>query len=423
MSDNLDKQNKETKRVMVNRELVVEPDFFSSNTRRKTPEGYLRANAGLVKTGILEFGADELGVEDRGDEIINVYFPDDSVFSTGTLDSAEMKPVTLGHPSDFVDSDNYRQHAVGHLGNDIYPYQNTLIGSVMITDQTAIDAISEGIAETSIGYYVNIVPKSGVYNGINYDYTLTGPIEVNHLAIVETGRAGETIRIYNQDGAKMKTDEFKKVLDEALEKNIDEFKVIAENAAKEAVKTVDETPKESDSEDTSHPLLMNVNIDADAIAQAVADKASAIVIEAFEVAQEAAQEASEQSDAEEITEEEVEEKVEEEEDLVEATNTAIKEQAKARMLLINKVSQLVADPDKLYDLETDREIIEAAFENSKEETESKSDDYLIGKIDSLVSNRERATTQRRNIANNVNTSSAIGISAYTPYGLKQNLKR
>ena len=84
------------------------------DTRRRTREGYLRADAALVRASIHPFTGSELPVlpEIDPDKQYGVLIDDNVVFAPETIDSARMKPVTLGHPTDDVTVDNYANLAL-----------------------------------------------------------------------------------------------------------------------------------------------------------------------------------------------------------------------------------------------------------------------------------------------------------------------
>ena len=422
------RKSSNSRRVFINAPLYYMDPYFGSS-RSRTSEGYLKGIAGLIKTGVLEFSAEEMGVE--GDGIVRVLFPEDSVFSPMTMDSAEMKPITLGHPEEFVDPDNYNDVSVGHLGNDVYPFDDALTSSILITKQAAIDAVDGGIEETSIGYHINVSEESGMFDGISYDYRVNGPIEINHLAIVDRGRAGSSIRVYNEKGTEMTEEQlknFKDALTEGLNAYKEEFSTSLTNAVKEMNAKNDGDPsgegdsdyqKELDTLKKKHGLddsvpQVNVNLDTDKLFEQIGKIAAEVMKEAAE-AQASAGEGSGSGDGEGEGEGSGDGEGEGEGaqaksgEKVGATNAM--EFFKERMALINKVTPLVNEPEKLIDMETDDEIIAAAFEN--EDIQDKSKDYLMASIDIRLANRDASKEQRKNIRNVQRAPSKSAISSGT----------
>jgi hypothetical protein len=93
-------------------------------------------------------------------------------------------------------SDNAKQYSVGSIGErfdrDSFDRVN---GSMLITDADAIKAVEDGTCQqVSMGYRCDLVFEPGEYNGEKYDAIQTN-IKYNHAAIVETGRAGDDIKI------------------------------------------------------------------------------------------------------------------------------------------------------------------------------------------------------------------------------------
>ena len=165
-------------RILIN-EKISEHKF-------KTPEGYLICtDAILARTGKQQYTRDE-AFGDGSDEIIDIDRPYEEVFSDKTLASFENKPITIEHPEEDVNIDNYKDYAVGfirdvHKGNvDGNP---VMLGNLVITDKEAIEKIESGeMTELSCGYDCDIKDDNGQYHFNN--------IRGNHLALCKEGRAG-----------------------------------------------------------------------------------------------------------------------------------------------------------------------------------------------------------------------------------------
>ncbi len=166
-------------------EQVARFDFNgSSGEFKRTPQGFLRVNARLSKTGVFKY---ESGREYRSEE---------EIFRTDSLESLRGAPVTDLHPSEksddsFLTPSNAQQHIIGiaeHVERD-GPY---LKGSLIIFHEEAIKAIESGERkEISLGYKCRLEPAPGSFNGEAYD-AIQRDIVVNHIAIGPKGwgRAG-----------------------------------------------------------------------------------------------------------------------------------------------------------------------------------------------------------------------------------------
>jgi uncharacterized protein len=70
--------------------------------------------------------------------------------------------------------------------------------SLVIWDAGAIDAIEDGSAEQiSAGYRYAYLPVAGSWMGKRYSGVMAD-IEFNHLALVESGRAGPTVMVHDE---------------------------------------------------------------------------------------------------------------------------------------------------------------------------------------------------------------------------------
>ena len=121
----------------------------------------------------------------------------DEVFSPETLASFEGMTVTVLHPEDddgnimFVDPENWRELAVGHLQNvrrGTGSKSDLMIADLIIKDEEAISYIENGLREVSCGYDAEYEQTA---IGKAKQYQITG----NHVALVPNGRAGSRCAI------------------------------------------------------------------------------------------------------------------------------------------------------------------------------------------------------------------------------------
>ncbi len=164
---------------------VLRFDFNgSSGEFKRTPQGFLRVNARLTKTGVFAY---ENGREYRSDE---------EVFRADSLASFKGAPVTDLHPSEkgaesFLTPANAKNHIIG-ITENIERDGPYLKGSLVIFHEDAIKAIESGERkEISLGYKCRLEQTPGSMNGEAYD-AIQRDIIVNHVAIGPKGwgRAG-----------------------------------------------------------------------------------------------------------------------------------------------------------------------------------------------------------------------------------------
>lgn len=157
-----------------------------------TPEGFLICQgAKLCRSGWQRYHGSELGLNTDGS--VNVFRPPEEVLSPAFLASLEGKCVCDSHPNHFVDSSNARWYCCGHVQNvrkgPALPNGDvTVLGDLIVTDESLIRKIEQGRRELSVGYAYQL--------SRDHDGTFEmRDLIANHLACVEKARAGSEIRI------------------------------------------------------------------------------------------------------------------------------------------------------------------------------------------------------------------------------------
>jgi len=164
-----------------------------SNRIAKTPEGFLICqDVPISRTGYQEYLASEIMENPvNGHKIIPVFRPATEVFDIRSLASFEGKPVTNEHPDEDVTPDNYTRYACGHVQN-VHPGEgedsNKVLADLYITDPSLINSILNGKREISCGYYAE---EKRDASGKLCQTKIRG----NHVAVVNSGRAGSKVRI------------------------------------------------------------------------------------------------------------------------------------------------------------------------------------------------------------------------------------
>lgn len=161
----------------------------------ETSEGYLTVKAPITRPGVFPYLKQDGGVE------MEAKLPEE-LFSERTIKSANAKPVTDDHPTEAVTAANYSQYAKGLTHTDAEVRDKKLYISFTITDSATIKKVKDGKRELSIGFLADVSKENGEYEGMTYD-SVQRNMEINHLAIVEKGRAGSTIAIRNDSMAYM----------------------------------------------------------------------------------------------------------------------------------------------------------------------------------------------------------------------------
>lgn len=189
----------------------------------ETSEGFLKAIADIARPGVFPY------LYENGEIVYEAKLPQD-ILSAETVTSASGVPLTLDHPKDadgnhiLVTPENAKELSHGNVSE---PEIEDGKIRVLLTalSKEAIDQIRSGKRELSIGFEYDLDQRPGEYDGKSYDASQKN-IRINHVALVGSGRAGETIRIHGDKKQMFKYRKFdattdleigsKEVLDELL---------------------------------------------------------------------------------------------------------------------------------------------------------------------------------------------------------------
>lgn len=166
----------------------VDRSVFKHKT---TAEGFLTGDAIVTRTGVFQY------VNNDGTIRHELRHPDD-VFNADSLASLKLKPVTDNHPPELVNSDNANVYAIGSTGESVTIDENSVAIKFSVHRKDAIKKVANGKRELSLGYKLDLIEESGVWDGVPYTHRQKN-IRYNHLAIVDQARAGRMARI-NMDG-------------------------------------------------------------------------------------------------------------------------------------------------------------------------------------------------------------------------------
>ncbi len=158
-----------------------------------TPEGYLRVKVRAARTGTQIYSD---GFNTWGE-----YRDASEVFASLSLESWGLKPFTNDHPSEWVGIDNWAAYTKGTVGQDAKRDSTALDGdeyvlvTIQVSDLETLKAIRGGKVELSAGYSARLQRNPGRdYKGREYEFT-QHDIFINHLSLVDRGRAGPLARV------------------------------------------------------------------------------------------------------------------------------------------------------------------------------------------------------------------------------------
>ena len=168
--------------------------YTISPNQLETGEGFLICrNVPVARIGEQDYLGTEIGL-DR-EEIVKVKRPAEEVFSDAALASFEGKPVTNNHPPVLLDPENVGMYEMGHIQNVRQgrgEWDGYVVGDLHIHDRQLIEDIRNGKRQVSCGYECEYTDNGdGTYTQSN--------IRGNHVAVVESGRAGNKAAIMDSN--------------------------------------------------------------------------------------------------------------------------------------------------------------------------------------------------------------------------------
>lgn len=182
-------------------------------------------------------GWQELGLEPE--RIYKGYRPASELSKPDTIESVNGIPIQLAHHMDYADNPA-KNTRVGSTGTDGAFHSPFLTNSLHIQDKNAIDRINDGsMRELSLAYRYKPVFQSGeTPDGEKYDFVMTD-ISANHIALVDEGRAGHEVLVYDSKGGFM-ADNVDKTLPAADDDAVEKKEVaLAEQVKQGAQKLID----------------------------------------------------------------------------------------------------------------------------------------------------------------------------------------
>ena len=160
---------------------------------RETADGYLVCQPRIARTGIQLYTGAEVGRPDL--EQVRVYRPEAEVMHKDSLKSLAGRPVTIEHPDEPVNSKNWKDLAVGSLGDEVLRDGEFIRVPMILMDASAIEYARSEKRELSVGYTAILQWADGkTPAGEDYDCMQTA-IRANHVAITHTARGGDKLRM------------------------------------------------------------------------------------------------------------------------------------------------------------------------------------------------------------------------------------
>ena len=199
---------------------------FKIDASERVPSGALRVSGNLTKVGVFDYQLDG--------ETVRELRSDAEVFRPETLDSLCGLPVTIEHPSRFVDTQNWSILSVGSvIGFSVE--EPFVSGELLIHDERAIGQIENGgLKEISMGYTTDVV----THDSEVADFAQTN-IVYNHAALGPEGwgRLGRDVSLRLDSNSNLIMEDF---MSDVEKKDAEAEEAKPETAAPEAPEVVAE---------------------------------------------------------------------------------------------------------------------------------------------------------------------------------------
>jgi len=165
-------------------------------TQEITPEGFLLCrDVPIARVGEMLYAPGEVPVRPGKDFISRVSRDEAVLLHVDTLASFEGKAVTIDHPNEDVNPDNWEELAKGFARNVRVgegDQAGHMVADLLITSRKAIAQVRDGLREVSLGYDAEYEDLGG---GFGRQIRITG----NHVALVLSGRCGPMCSIGDSD--------------------------------------------------------------------------------------------------------------------------------------------------------------------------------------------------------------------------------
>lgn len=184
-------------------------------------------------------------------------------------------PILSTHKAVFVGQTDqeFKPYIIGFSGDDSVYNAPYVDNSLVIFDSVAIAAIEQSAQkEISCGYRYVPIMKSGSYDGMSYDGVMTD-IVGNHIAIVESGRAGSDVVVGDSNPFNEVNMKVKKIAEAVAVKlatdsktvpdNLEQIIKIALDEADEKEPVAKDSDKRDDETDEEYKARMAKDKDSD----------------------------------------------------------------------------------------------------------------------------------------------------------------
>lgn len=220
--------------MVLTRNNLIKINDNSITKRSKDENGYLIVKDNpICVAGVFDYLLSEVepNISQEQERVVKVFRPFEDIEQK--KDYFANKPIIYNH--EWVGDE--REDADGVICSEIKAdnERGLLYADIIFYNPQVIKMIENGeVTEFSPGYLADLEPCKGYYNGEQYEYKQTLK-SVNHLALVENGRAGNSLKV--NDNHFMKGQKMAKKSDKAI---LDSIKKMLGFKDEDTTKTQDE---------------------------------------------------------------------------------------------------------------------------------------------------------------------------------------
>lgn len=151
----------------------------------------------LSKCGVFPYLGKQISGELEPNKIYKVYRPMSEISAPETIESFDGIPLIDEHEMIGEGWTDYDERPAGGVVYHTYAKDGKLFGDIRIFSEQLKDEIKNGKKELSMGYSCRYEPAQGVFDGEFYDF-IQRDLRGNHVALVNRGRMGSDVRVYDQ---------------------------------------------------------------------------------------------------------------------------------------------------------------------------------------------------------------------------------
>ena len=154
-------------------------------------------NNPLSKEGVFPYLGKQISADLEPNKIYKVYRPMSEISAPETIESFDGIPLIDEHEMIGEGWTDYDNRPAGGVVYHTYARDGKLYGDIRIFSEQLKDEIKNGKKELSMGYSCRYEPAQGVFDGEFYDF-IQRDLRGNHVALVNRGRMGSDVRVYDQ---------------------------------------------------------------------------------------------------------------------------------------------------------------------------------------------------------------------------------